>query len=180
MTPEEKEQTAYHEAGHATALYFIHPTDDVFKASLKSRGPALGMVTHHPKQELHTHNREKLLSGFKVSLAGYARRRRIKYGTTSTGVSSDFQKATKIAHSMVWEFGMGATAIGAFNSIPDNEISNSLKEKLNNETMVILSDCLNSVDRFLHENWHKVEKLAGELIEKQELDYDSIDGILKN
>jgi len=179
MTPEEKEQTAYHEAGHAAALYFLHPTDDVFKASLKSRGPALGMVTHHPRQELHTHNREKLIADIKVSLAGYVSEK-IKYNTSSTGVASDFQKATKIAHSMVWELGMGGSAIGDFTAVPDNEISNSLKEKLNNETIAILNDCSTSVDKFLRENWAKVEKLANELIEKTELDYDSIDGIFKS
>jgi cell division protease FtsH len=179
MTPEEKEQTAYHEAGHATALYFLHPTDDVFKASLKSRGPALGMVTHHPRQELHTYNREKLIADIKVSLAGYVSEK-IKYNTTSTGVASDFQKATKIAHSMVWELGMGGSAIGDFTAVPEAEISNSLKEKLNNETMAILNDCSASVDKFLRENWARVEKLANELIEKTELDYDTIDGIFKS
>jgi len=178
MTKEEKEQTAFHEAGHATALYYIHPTDDVFKATLKSRGQALGMVSHHPRQELHTYNREKLIADIKVSLAGYVAEK-IKYGTTSTGVSSDFQKATRIAHSMVWALGMGSTAIGDFTAVPEKEVSNSLKERLNNETMVILNDCCSSIDKFLRDNWPKVEKLANELIDKTELDYDTIDALFK-
>ncbi len=86
MSPYEKEQTAYHEAGHVITLYFLHPTDDVFKATIKSRGPALGMVTHHPREELHTQNKNKLLADIKVSLSGYVAEK-IKYGTTSSGVS---------------------------------------------------------------------------------------------
>lgn len=179
MTTEEKEQTAYHEAGHAAALYFLHPTDDVFKATIKSRGPALGMVSHHPREELHTQNREKLLADIQVSLAGYVTEK-IKYGTTTTGVSSDFQNATKIAHAMVWAFGMGNSMIGDFTVVPQNEISNSLKEKLNDETMAILNDCMKAVEKSLRENWPKVEKLASELVEKNELDYDSIDAIFKS
>lgn len=178
MAPQEKEQTAYHEAGHAAVLYFLHPTDDVFKATIKSRGPALGMVSHHPREELHTQNRLKLLADIKVALAGYVAEN-IKYGTTSTGVSGDFQKATRIAHSMVWALGMGKSLVGDFTSLPDKEISNSLKEKLNNETIGILNECMANTEQFLREHWALVETLAGELIEKDELEYDSIDAIFK-
>lgn len=179
MTPQEKEQTAFHEAGHAVALYFLHPTDDVFKATIKSRGPALGMVSHHPREEMHTHNREKLIADIKVSLAGYVAEK-LRYGTTSTGVSGDFQKATQIAHAMVWKFGMGTGGlVGDFSSLPENEISNTLKEKLNNESIAILNGCMKNVEKFLKDEWPMVEALARELIDKNELDYDSIETILK-
>jgi len=180
MTPQEKEQTAYHEAGHTAALYFLHPTDDVFKATIKSRGPALGMVSHHPREELHTHNREKLVADIIVALAGYMAEK-IRYGTTSTGVASDFQKATQIAHAMVWRYGMGTSGIiGDFSVLPQNEISNVLKEKLNNESIVILNNCAERVDKFLKTEWQLVEALARELIEKNELDYDNIDALFKS
>jgi cell division protease FtsH len=179
MTPQEREQTAFHEAGHAVALYFLHPTDDVFKASIKSRGPALGMVSHHPREELHTHNKEKLMADIKVALAGYVAEK-LRYGTTSTGVSSDFQKATQIAHAMVWKFGMGNSCmVGDFSSIPENEISNTLKEKLNNESIDIMNGCMENVGKFLKDEWKMVEALANELIQKTELDYDSIESILQ-
>jgi cell division protease FtsH len=178
MTPQEKEQTAFHEAGHAVVLYFLHPTDDVFKATIKSRGPALGMVMHHPREELHTHNHHKLLADIKVSLAGYAAEK-IKYGTTSTGVSSDFQKVTQVAHAMVWQLGMGPEMVGDFTMLPENVLSNTLKEKLNNETLGIINSCLQNVESFLKENWALVETLANELLQKTELDYDSIDVMFK-
>ncbi|MFN3967174.1 MAG: AAA family ATPase, partial [Endomicrobiia bacterium] len=105
LTKEEKEKVAYHEAGHTVVLYFLHPTDDVFKASIISRGGALGIVAHHPKTEYYTVSKEKLLADIKVSLAGYVAEKK-KFSTTSSGVEADLQTATRIAHNMVWKYGM--------------------------------------------------------------------------
>lgn len=179
VTPQEKEQTAYHEAGHTAILYFLHPSDDVFKASIVPRRNSLGMVSHHPKEELHTSNREKLIADIKVSLAGYAAEK-IKYNTTTSGVVSDFQKAMQTAHAMVWMMGMGGNSlIGDFTKIPDTEISNELKERLNQESMLIIRECMDSVNEFLKSNWKVVEAFAQELLKKEELDYDEIDTIFK-
>ena len=177
MSVKEKEMTAYHEAGHATTLYFLHPTDDVFKATIKSRGDALGLVSHNPKEELHTQNKEKLIADIIVSLAGYGAEK-IKYGTTSTGVASDFKKAMAIANAMVWQFGMGEDGfIGDFTVIPKENMSTNLKEKLNQQTMKILDSCLKKVNACLTDQWDIVDEMAKALIEKEELDYDDIDAI---
>jgi len=174
MTPKEREMTAYHEAGHAVTLYYLHPTDDVFKATIKSRGDALGLVAHNPKEEWHTQNKDKLIADIMVALAGYSSEK-IKYGTTSTGVSSDFTKAMAIANAMVWRFGMGEKGyIGDFTAIPKENMSTNLKEKLNSQTMAILDLCLEKVDKYLIEQWDIVDKMAQALLEKEELDYDDI------
>ena len=89
MTPKEKEMVAYHESGHLLVLYILHPTDDVFKASIISRGGALGVVHHQPREERYTHDKFTMLANIKAALAGYVSEN-IKYGTTSDGVSSDF------------------------------------------------------------------------------------------
>jgi len=177
MTDKEREMTAYHEAGHATTLYYLHPTDDVFKASIKSRGQALGLVSHNPKEELHTQNREKLIADIIVSLAGYSAEK-MKYGTTSTGVSSDFKKAMTIANAMVWQFGMGDEGfIGDFTVIPKEDISSNLKEKLNTQTMNILNSCLQKVNECIKNEWAIVDEIAQSLLKKEELDYDDINEI---
>ncbi|OGS02497.1 MAG: hypothetical protein A2204_05250 [Elusimicrobia bacterium RIFOXYA1_FULL_47_7] len=178
VTPQEKEQTAYHEAGHTAVLYFLHPSDDVFKATIIPRRDSLGMVSHHPREELYTANREKLVADIKVLLAGYAAEK-IKYNTTSTGVVSDFQKATQIAHAMVWRMGMGGQFVGDFTNIPENEISNELKESLNQESIKIINDSLARVMEFLKSNWNIVESFAQELLRKEEMDYDEIDTMFK-
>ena len=175
MSKKEREMTAFHEAGHAVTLYYLHPTDDVFKATIKSRGDALGLVAHNPKEEWHTQNREKLIADIMVALAGYCSEK-IKYGTTSTGVSSDFTKAMSIANAMVWRFGMGDSGyIGDFTAIPKDNLSTNLKEKLNNQTMEILNMCLQKVEKYLKEQWDIVDKMANALLEKEELDYDDIE-----
>lgn len=183
LTPEEKEKVAYHEAGHTVVLYFLHPTDDVFKASIISRGGALGVVSHHPRTEYYTVSKEKLLADIKVLLAGYCAEKK-KFNTTSSGVENDLQNATKIAHDMVWKFGMSYDGtngfIGNFSELPQEEISESLKEKLNSETLKILHECTKKVDEFLTSEWELVEHFASVLYEKEELDYDEIDAIFKS
>ncbi|MDR3281949.1 MAG: AAA family ATPase, partial [Endomicrobium sp.] len=90
MTSKEFEMIAYHEAGHAVAMYLMHPTDDVFKVSVRPRQKHLGVVSPLPKCELHTEYKEELLADIMVALAGYVTTK-IKYNTTTTSVSSDFK-----------------------------------------------------------------------------------------
>jgi cell division protease FtsH len=177
MTPEEKEATAYHEVGHLMTVYQMHPTDDVFKASIISRGGALGVVWHNPREELHSKRRDAMLADIKVSLAGYVAEK-IKYGLTTTGVSADFTNATRVAHTMVWRLGMGTNGfIGDFSSIPQNELSNDLRDSLNKELYRILNECSKEVEAQLRENWNIVERFVQELLQKDELEYDEIHAI---
>ena len=179
MTPREKEMTAYHEAGHAVSLYLLHPTDEIFKASLKSRGGALGLVYHTPKEELHTQSKEELIADIIVALGGYAAEK-IKYGTTSTGVSSDFHKAMAIANAMVWNFGMGTRGlVGDFTAIPKDSMSSKLKEELNTETLEIMNTCLNKVNECLTKDWNIVEDMAQEMLKKEELTFNEVEEIFK-
>ena len=178
MTPEERRLVAYHESGHLITLYLLHPTDDVFKASIISRRGALGVVHHQPREELFTHSREKLIADIKVSLAGYAAEK-LKFKTTSTGVSSDFQNAMQIAHSMVWRLGMDEKHLGDFTTIPENQLSEQVKEDLNNETQRILKNCGKDVEDLLTQEMPLLDRFANELLTKEELEYDEIDAIFK-
>jgi cell division protease FtsH len=175
MTPRELEMTAYHEAGHAVAIYLMHPTDDVFKVTVKSHQGSLGLVAHLPKEELHSADREKLTADIMVFLAGYTAEK-IKYNTSTIGVSADFSQAMKIANDMVWNVGMGESGfVGDFSAIPKEEISQSLKEKLNNETLAILSTCKSKADKFLRDNWDAVDAVAKRLVKDKELDFDELE-----
>jgi cell division protease FtsH len=179
MTDHERKLIAYHESGHLIILYFLHPTDDVFKASIISRGGALGMIHHQPKDEYHTIDRDKILADIKVSLSGYVAEK-IKFGVTSSGVASDFQKATHFAHEMVWRLGMGTDGmIGDFSSIPKHELSEETKNILNRQTQKILSDCTLEVEQKLRSEWPLLERFVEELLKKDELEYDEIDAIFQ-
>ncbi|MDP3804079.1 MAG: AAA family ATPase [Candidatus Omnitrophota bacterium] len=179
VSPHEKEQTAYHEAGHLIALYILHPTDDVFKASIIPRRGTLGVVHHQPREELYTFDKDRLLADVKADLAGYVAEK-MKYGITSSGVASDFKQAMVIAHNMVWKYGMGeAGLLGDYTIIPESQISEKLKESLNMETDKILKRCLKDVEELLKKEQPLLERFAKELLEKEELDYDEIDSIFK-
>jgi cell division protease FtsH len=179
MTPKEKEMTAYHESGHLIVLYLLHPTEDVFKASIIPRRAALGVVQPHPKEELYTHSKDKLLADIKSALGGYAAEK-IKAGVTSSGVSSDFRQSMKVAHAMVWKLGMGDSGLlGDFTAVPQEQLSDDIKKKLNNDTNKIFQQCFKEVEELLTKERPILDRFAKELLEKEELEYDEIEAIFK-
>jgi cell division protease FtsH len=179
MTKEEKEMIAFHETGHLVVMYILHPTDDVFKASIISRKETLGAVYAHPREELYTRNKQRLLADIKVKLGGYAAEK-IRFGTTSDGVAADFNGAMTLAHNMVWKVGMSeAEYVGDYTVIPESQLSEKIKEKLNTETGKIITSCLKEAEALLTKEWQIVERFVKELLEKEELEYDEIETIFK-
>ena len=177
MQDSEKQMTAFHEAGHLLAIYFLHPTDDVFKASIIPRKTSLGVVHHQPREEYFSHDRDKLLADIKCAVAGYVAER-VKKGVTTTGVSADFANAMRIAHFMVWKLGMGPSGhIGDFTIIPEHELSETIKTKLNEDTNQILKGCLDEVEQLLKREKVVFERFAHELLVRQELEFDEIEAI---
>jgi len=177
MTKNEKEMTAYHEAGHLIALYMLHPTEDVFKASIISRGAALGMVHHTPKEELFTYTKDRILSTIKTSLGGYVAEK-IKSGTSSSGVAADFNNAMHWAHSMVWKLGMGDRGyVGDYSIVPESQLSEKIKEELNEDTKKIIDKCHKEVTELLTKEKILLDRFAKELLDREELDYDEVEAI---
>jgi len=179
MTKEEREMVAFHETGHVVVTYMLHPTDDVFKATIIGRKESLGATYKQPREELYTSSKEKILADIKVSLGGYVAEK-IRFNTTSSGVLMDFSNAMEHAHTMVWRLGMSnASYVGDYTAIPKSQLSESMKEKLNTETNKIIHDCLKDVEELLKKEWAIVERFAKELLEKEELEYDDIEAIFK-
>jgi len=182
LSDEEKRWTAYHEAGHAILYYLVHPTDDVMKATIIPRRGALGYVFARPAEERHSRDFNHLTAQIKVCLAGYAAER-IKFGSTSNGVSGDFQQAASIAQAMVWEYGMGKT--GYIGHVPNNRfgaplLSENIKAKLDEDVQGILQSCLKDVEGLLAQHQDLFEHFAQELLKREELDYDEIETIFTN
>ncbi len=180
MTEEERRRVAYHESGHLMVLCFLHPTDDVFKASIISRRQSLGAVYHQPREELYTSDKDHILANIQVSLGGYVSEK-IVFGVTSNGVAGDFKKAMAEAHNMVWRFGMGGNGhIGDFTVIPPEQLSEKTKEGLNKETMSIFRTCYKKVEKLLLQERKLLDKFAEELLKKEELEYDEIEEIFES
>lgn len=180
MNEMERRLVAYHEAGHLIVLYMLHPTDDVFKASIIARRGTLGVVHHNPREELHTHSREKLMADIKVSLAGYVSEKLVS-GTTSNGVAGDFQHAMVVAHDMVWRLGMGSKYLGDWQMMASNgnstQLSETVKSELNAETNALFRSCAEEVDRLLTKERPLLDRFASELLKREELEYDDIEAI---
>ena len=177
MTDREREMTAFHETGHLILTYLIHPRNDVFKASIIPRKGTLGVVHPQPIDEWFSQDKEVLLADIKTSLAGYVGEK-LKFGVTSTGVASDFKKATQIAHTMVWRLGMGPSGlVGDYSSIPQAELANATKNRLSQDTDQIIKECLNEVEDLLKKENKLFERFAHELLTRGELDYDEIESI---
>jgi cell division protease FtsH len=107
MTEEEKRLTAYHEAGHAVVALNVPIHDPIHKATIIPRGRSLGMVLSLPETDRHTYTREWCVS--KIAMVFGGREAEIlKFGPekVTNGATSDIQTATRIARSMVMEWGM--------------------------------------------------------------------------
>lgn len=179
MTRKEREMVAYHESGHLITVFLHHPTQDVFKASIIPRRGALGVVHPQPKEELHTSSKEKLLADIKMYLGGYTSEK-IVYGTTSSGVAGDFKHTMQVAHTMVWCLGMGDSGlVGDYTQIPNEQLSDQIKLKLNNDTNKIIEKCRKEVEELLKAEREILNRFAKELLDKEELEYDDITAIFK-
>ncbi len=174
FSEKERKMVAYHEAGHAITMYVFMPTSDVFKASIASRGTALGVVVPHPREEMHNRTKDEMVGYIKTCLGSYVAER-LKFNTSTTGVSSDFRQAMNNSYQMVWRFGMGKSGlVGDFTTVA-SELSEKTKEKLDGETQDILQGCLKEVEELLKKEFGLLDKFAEELLKKEELDYDDIE-----
>jgi len=188
LVPEERKRVAYHEAGHLITTYLLHPTDDVFKASIISRrGGTHGVVWPVPREELKLNHRDRMLATIKTMLAGYVAEK-IKFNSTSDGVGSDFNNAMMIVRRMVWNYGMGSNGfVGNYDALTErwafrrggsgDYISEKVKEQLNDEMHRILKECMHDVDALLRREDALLERFTAELLKKDELEYDEIESI---
>lgn len=192
FSQKDREKIAYHEAGHAIAMYFLAPHKDVFKATILARGGALGFVMPQPREEIHVRTKEQYLGDIKVSLGSYAAEK-LKLGVTTSGVSQDFSNAMWFSHRMVWEWGMGESGFvgnyalletmradyGIMRGESASFLSDKIKEQLNNDAQKILQECLKEVEELLTNESALLDRFAQELLAKDELNYDEIEAIFK-
>ena len=180
---EEKWQAACHEAGHAIVTYLLVPTQDVFKITITPRGHTGGATWTPEREEIFIPDKNKLLGEIKVCLGSYAAEK-LKLGTTTSGVDGDFRRALHLAHNMVWCWGMGKSGIignfhGLDNNISGPLMSEEMKARLDNDVQNLLQACLKEAEELLKKEEALLERLARELLAKQELNYDEVEAIFK-
>ena len=107
MTDEEKEMTAYHEAGHAIVGLNMKGSLPIHKATIIPRGRALGMVQYMPERDQISQSRQEMIARMAMAMGGRAAEElHFGYDKVSSGASSDIEQVTRIATAMVTEWGL--------------------------------------------------------------------------
>ncbi|MDD5595964.1 MAG: AAA family ATPase [Candidatus Omnitrophica bacterium] len=186
LSEKEKLLIAYHEAGHAIVTYLMVASKDVFKITITPRGHTGGVTWVPEREETFISDQRELLNEIKISLGSYAAEK-IKFGFTTAGVGGDFANALYTAHNMVWRLGMGRSGIiGDFHALDFYRrmggsvlISEEMKLKLDNDVQDIMQSCLKEARDLLTKEQPLLDRLAKELVAKEELNYDEIEAIFK-
>jgi cell division protease FtsH len=105
LSEKEKENTAYHEAGHAILIEVLEHTEPLHKVTIIPRGPSLGSTMWLPEEDKFTHRKFELLDDLVVAMGGRVAEE-IKFGNVTNGASGDIRQATSIARKMVCAWGM--------------------------------------------------------------------------
>jgi len=105
ISEKEKENTAYHEAGHALLCEVLDHTDPVHKVTIIPRGPSLGSTMYLPVEDKYNNRKNELLDRLVVIMGGRVAEEMI-FGDVTSGASGDIRMATGIARKMVCEWGM--------------------------------------------------------------------------
>jgi cell division protease FtsH len=182
MQDDEKQRVAYHEAGHALVACSLPNTHPVHKISIIPRGVgALGYVLRRPEDDRYLMTQSELESQIKVALGGTVAEE-IVYREISNGATSDLKEASRIARSMVKEFGMsrlGRVYLGeakqAFLPVfqPNEEdagYSESVAREIDTEVARILDTAGQEVRAILQSRRGVLEAVAQRLIEKEVID----------
>jgi len=191
MTQEQKEMTAYHEAGHAVVGITLPKCDPVYKATIIPRGSALGMVMSLPEFDRLNMFKEECHQRLAMSMAGKAAEI-IKYGDgeVSNGPAGDIQQASGLARAMVMQWGMSdkvgnidyqeaAAGYQANGGAGGFSVSAATKELIEGEVKRLIDDGYERARDILTKKSEEFERLAQGLLEYETLTGDEIKRVMR-
>lgn len=186
----EKKTTAYHEIGHVLVARKTPEADPVHKVTIIPRGRALGLTTSLPIDEKHTYSKSYIEANIAVFYGGRAAEMLI-FNEFNTGASNDIQRATDIARKMVCDWGM-SEIMGPVNfGKKEEEIfigreiaqhrdySEQTAILIDQEVKKIINKGMQRAESILKENIDVLHKLAAALLEREILDAEEIDAIIR-
>jgi cell division protease FtsH len=188
LSEEDKELTAYHEAGHAVVSYFMLHTDPVQKVTIIPRGRAGGFVMSLPEDRM-TYTREHFEDQIAFAFGGRAAEE-IFFGRVTTGASSDIQQATGIARDMVMRYGMsdrlGLRSFGEQQANPflgrdmayGRNYGEEAAKAIDEEVDRILETNYQRAKQIITENRKKLIELAESLKKVETLDREEFEEIM--
>ncbi|XP_045077090.1 ATP-dependent zinc metalloprotease YME1L1-like isoform X2 [Coregonus clupeaformis] len=174
-----KQITAYHESGHAIVAYYTKDAMPINKATIMPRGPTLGHVSMLPENDRWSETRAQLLAQMDVSMGGRVAEELI-FGDDyiTTGASSDFDGATKIAKMMVTRFGM-SDKLGVMTYADLTKQSPETQAAIEQEVRVLLKDSYERAKNLLKTYSDKHKTLAEALLTYETLDAKEIKLVLE-
>jgi cell division protease FtsH len=188
LTPEQKEKTAYHEAGHAVVGMALPECDPVYKATIIPRGGALGMVVSLPEIDRLNWHKSECEQKLAMTMAGKAAEI-IKYGpeNVSNGPAGDIQQASGLARAMVLRWGMSDKVgnidyaeahEGYSGQTPGFSVSAHTKELIEEEVKGFIQSAYDRAFAILTEKHEEWERLAQGLLEYETLTGDEIKRVM--
>ncbi len=190
ISDKEKKTTAYHESGHVLVARLIPEADPVHKVTIIPRGRALGVTTYLPMDEKHTYSKEYLEAMIAYAMGGRAAEKLI-FNELTTGAGNDIERATALARKMVCEWGMSEKLGPLTFGKKEEEIflgreisqhrdySEQTAMVIDDEVKKIVNIGMNRADSLLKENIDILHRLSDALLEREILDGEEIDKIIK-
>ena len=188
LTQEQKEKTAYHEAGHAVVGLALPQCDPVYKATIIPRGGALGMVVSLPEIDRLNWHKSECEEKLAMTMAGKAAEI-IKYGSdnVSNGPAGDIQQASGLARAMVLRWGM-SDKVGNIDYTEAHEgyqgntagfsVSANTKELIEDEVKKFIQQGYDTAFKILTKKKKEWERLAAGLLEYETLTGEEIKKVM--
>ncbi len=186
----ENRLVAYHEAGHAVVSHYLETQDPVHQISIVPRGMAGGYTMYRPTEDKSFMSKTEMEENI-VSLLGGRVAESLILNDISTGASNDIERATKIARSMVTQYGMseriGTLTLGQGQEEVflgrdfghTKEYSEETAAVIDEETKRIVDTGYNRAKQILSEHLDKLHQVAGVLLEKEKIEADEFKAIFE-
>mgnify|MGYP001154277632 FL=1 len=190
ISDKEKRLTAYHEGGHTLVGMLLDNTDPVHKVTIIPRGRAGGYTLSLPKEDRYYATRSEMLDELKVLLGGRVAEALV-LKEISSGASNDLQRATSLARQMICEYGMspelGPMTFGHRQDQVflgrdigrDKDYSEEVAAKIDKEIRKFIDEAYQKTESLLNENMDKLHLIADALIERETLEGEEIDQLMK-
>lgn len=186
-----KRLTAYHEAGHAVAAYYVEGHDPVKEISIIPRGLGAGGYTWYTPQEENYNSKKEMLDDL-ISMLGGRVAEALALGDISTGASNDLQRATQICRDMVAKYGMSEVLGPAVFSDENDEVflgkdfghvnnySEATSAKIDAEIERMMRHAYSQTEEILKTHYEKLELVAETLLQKEKLTGEMFAQLMEN
>lgn len=190
ISDKEKRLTAYHEGGHTIVGMLLEHTDPVHKVTIIPRGRAGGYTLSLPKEDKYYATRSEMLDELKVLLGGRVAEALV-LKEISSGASNDLQRATQLARQMICEYGMseniGPVTFGhrqdqvflGRDIARDKDYSEEVSAEIDKEVRSFMEDAYAATEKLLSDNIDKLHVIAKALMEKETLEEEEINQLVK-